>query len=137
MKGYCETFDRLFKASIAVLLTQSLFIVLSMLSIFCIMRELVKKCHEGKMIILIFILAPICETIGLMSWLGISGAKINGECYDSATSIEDSKPICATHGPILVIIAMLLSYSALGLFILIRPAAKRNIKNKIIPIDER
>lgn len=136
MEGYCETFDRLFKAGIAVLLTQSLFIILSMLSIFIIIRELVHKYHEGKMIFLIFILAPTCETIGLMSWLGISGAKINGECYESATSIEDPKPLCATHGPILVIITMLLSFSALGLFILIRPAVKRNLKNKIIPVDE-
>ncbi|OMJ88369.1 hypothetical protein SteCoe_9685 [Stentor coeruleus] len=137
MDGYCETFDGLYKAGIAVLLIQSMFLLLLVVGIYIIVCELVNKHYENKLVFVTTLITPLCEIIALITWILTSGAKMNNECYSNATNMEKAHNVCATHGPILMIMSILMSICATILFIFIRPATKKAFKNKIIPVDDR
>ena len=133
MEGYCETFHRLYLAGIIIILVQTVFLILCSISAIVIIFSLLERFSDKKIIYIMMISTPLIQIIGLVTWLVISKAQINGNCYKNSTTVQESFSVCATHGPILIIISIFLTTVSAISYFLIRSANKKYINSKIAP----
>ncbi|CAG9312252.1 unnamed protein product [Blepharisma stoltei] len=104
MDGYCDTFSMLLKAGIATAVFEILALLFLNIWEMLIFVEL-RGIFVLKDWIVYFIVAAafISNTFAIAIWFGVTGATFNDDCH-KASSIKSHEKVCATDGPILMIV---------------------------------
>ena len=136
MNGYCNTFSKLYLAGVIVILIQGIFLILCSILGITFILNILNKDYDKKLLRILVILTPLFQIIGLVTWIGVSGANFNGNCHDNATTMQNEYRVCGTDGPILMIISILLALVTIVCYFVIRHGNKIKSQNKIIPLPK-
>jgi hypothetical protein len=136
MQGYCSTFQRLFIAGITILMVQIMYFFLCTIWTLVIFLEIFGKHPQQKVVPVIIVTTPVTQLVGLLAWVGISGARFGENCYADATSIENSQPLCATDAPALLITSIVLTSISAAVYFAIRSLLGQVELNKVQPEPE-
>lgn len=118
-KSFCKAFDDLSSAGgvyfFFEMMSMSMLIVWILQVAFLL---LAKQCFS-RMRWLAYVfpaLTLLFHLVGLIIWAGVSEAKFDGDCENS--SFDGGKPdICATNGPALAVVTVLICAIAVGVFL--------------------
>ena len=137
LKGYCTTFENLYHAGITFILVETAFFLLCTTWVIVTCLYLMKKNVENKLIKTVVVGTPCVQSLALIIWTAVSGATMDAECYDHATTVSDSYSLCATHGPYLIVVSIVITAITSACSCLIRPAMKHITEGKILPYEIR
>lgn len=128
IKGWENTFNRLYTGGIIYVLFESLSLLFCAVWIVFISFLLQQKRIFKDLIIYIVIgLALLMHSVAIAGWFGSTGAKFNGDCDDLPGYEDDDYDICATHGPSMAIFIEAFLF-VMGVFFL---AIYRNRRNSV------
>ena len=119
MKGYCFTFQKLYYAGVAAVLIEAFFYILSGVWILLVVFTLKGRRDNKKLVRIVVIFTPLFHMLSVLAWFGISQAGFSKNCYKSSTNSQESQYLCATHGPILLIISNFLTAFSAAVYLII------------------
>jgi hypothetical protein len=125
MPGYCNTYQKLFNGGISVILIESAFCILSVLVIGLKLFKIINKNAKAKIINLAVAFSTACQVLAVIIWFAVTEARLDKSCYDRGTTMKDAYTVCATHGPILLIVSMILNFFSSFLHYCIRFVNKK------------